>query len=197
MPSTDAVENNSMEEFLKRLIDQRAQLVEKRDNLERKATAILMVAKDQHGDTLSAEEDAEVRAHVDEMRGLGENIEALDKRIQEVGEEVRRSGTIANNLAKVRHTQQAAIHVKESAVYTKENRHQRSYVKDLIRLTMNLDPDGESRRRLFDHAQDVANNPEYQEYRADISRVDGSGGYAVPPAWLMDQYVTYARPGRA
>ena len=33
MPSTDAVENNSMEEFLKRLIDQRAQLVEKRGNL--------------------------------------------------------------------------------------------------------------------------------------------------------------------
>ena len=197
MPSTDAVENNSMEEFLKRLIEQRTQLVEKRDNLERKATAILMVAKDQHGDTLSAEEDAEVRAHVDEMRGLGENIEALDKRIQEVGEEVRRSGTIANTLAKVRHTERAAVHVKESAVYTKENRHHRSYVKDLIRLTMNLDPDGESRRRLYDHAQDVANNPEYQEYRADISRVDGSGGYAVPPAWLMDQYVTYARPGRA
>jgi HK97 family phage major capsid protein len=37
---------------------------------------------------------------------------------------------------------------------------------------------------------------ERYEYR-DISRVDGSGGYAVPPAWLMDQYVTYARPGRA
>jgi HK97 family phage major capsid protein len=192
----DAIENNSMEEFLKRLIDQRAQLVEKRDNLERKATAILMVAKDQHGDTLSAEEDAEVRAHVDEMRGLGENIEALDKRIQEVGEEVRRSGTIANNLAKVRHTERAAVHVKESRVYTAANKHQRSYVRDLIRFTTNQDHDGESRRRLFDHAQDVATEPEYQEYR-DLSRVDGSGGYAVPPAWLMDQYVTYARPGRA
>jgi HK97 family phage major capsid protein len=27
--------------------------------------------------------------------------------------------------------------------------------------------------------------------------VDGSGGYAVPPAWLMQQYVEVARPGRA
>jgi HK97 family phage major capsid protein len=59
-----------------------------------------------------------------------------------------------------------------------------------------MDNDGEARRRMMGHAQDVATGPEYQEYR-DISRVDGSGGYAVPPAWLMDQYVTYARPGRA
>jgi HK97 family phage major capsid protein len=61
---------------------------------------------------------------------------------------------------------------------------------------MNMDTDGNARDRLFRHAQDVATLPEYQEYR-DISRVDGSGGYAVPPAWLMDQYIELARPGRA
>jgi hypothetical protein len=50
--------------------------------------------------------------------------------------------------------------------------------------------------RLRRHAQDVATSEEYTEYR-DLSRVDGAGGYAVPPAWLMDQYIELARPGRA
>jgi HK97 family phage major capsid protein len=42
----------------------------------------------------------------------------------------------------------------------------------------------------------VATLDKYKEFR-DISRVDGSGGYAVPPAWLMSQYIELARPGRA
>jgi HK97 family phage major capsid protein len=198
MAITDAVENSSMEEFLKRLIEQRANLTEKRGNLQHKAEAVLMVAREarRDGDALLPDEDAEVRRYVDEMKTLGQDIEGLDTRIQEIGEEIKRSGQISANLAKVRHTERALIHVKESAVYTKDNRYQRSYVNDLIKLTLNMDNDGEARRRMMGHAQDVATGPEYQEYR-DISRVDGSGGYAVPPAWLMDQYVTYARPGRA
>jgi len=194
--NSDAPGAIDLQAYLNRLIDQRAELAEKRDNLESKATAILMVAQDTHGDTLSAEEDAEVRKHVESMRTLGTDIETLDARIKDTGEEVRRTGQIQANLAQVRNTQKAIVSVRESNVYTAENKHQRSYVRDLIRYTTNQDHDGESRRRLFDHAQDVATAPEYQEWR-DISRVDGSGGYAVPPAWLMDQYVTYARPGRA
>ena len=42
----------------------------------------------------------------------------------------------------------------------------------------------------------MATAPEYAEYR-DLSRVDGQGGYAIPPAWLMSQYIELARPGRA
>lgn len=195
----DAIENTSMQEFANRLIEKRAELCEKRDTLEHKANAILMVAKNQRGDagTLTSEEDAEVQQYIAEMRQLGTDIEGLDKRISEVGEEVRRTGEISANLAKVRNTQQSMVHVNESNVYTKELRHQRSWVNDLIRVnTPGGDDTGEARRRLMNHAQDVATAPEYQEYR-DISRVDGSGGYGVPPAWLMDQYITYARPGRA
>ena len=59
-----------------------------------------------------------------------------------------------------------------------------------------MDSDGESRARLASHAQQVVDHPAFQEHR-DLSRVDGSGGYAVPPAWLMNQYVELARPGRA
>jgi HK97 family phage major capsid protein len=35
------------------------------------------------------------------------------------------------------------------------------------------------------------------EYRVNPSRVDGQGGYFVPPLWLIDEYVDYARAGRA
>ena len=72
----------------------------------------------------------------------------------------------------------------------------RSWVNDLIMVSMNLDGTGECRDRLARHAQDVATSPNYAEYR-NLSRTDGSGGFAVPPAWLMDQYIELARPGRA
>ena len=86
--------------------------------------------------------------------------------------------------------------VYEPATYQKGDTRV-SYMQDLIKLSLNLDSTGEARSRLMRHAQDVAELPEYAEYR-DLSRVDGSGGYAgVPPAWLMDQYIELARPGRA
>jgi HK97 family phage major capsid protein len=71
-----------------------------------------------------------------------------------------------------------------------------SWFKDLIHQAANLDPTGESRARLARHAEEVATSFEFQEHR-DLSRVDGEGGYFVPPAWLVDQYIEFARPGRA
>jgi HK97 family phage major capsid protein len=77
-------------------------------------------------------------------------------------------------------------------------RHDRrtSWVRDLVLLQTGMDDSGECRRRLSAHAREVAEAPEFMEYR-DLSRTDGAGGYAVPPAWLMDQYIELARPGRA
>jgi HK97 family phage major capsid protein len=187
---------SSMEEFLKRLIDQRASLTEKRGNLQHKAEAVLMVARE-HGDgeNLSQDEDVEVRGYVDEMKKLGEDVEGLDTRIQQIGEEIRRTQDINKNLAKVRYSEKSLISVKEQQTYIKGDS-RRSYMRDLIMTTVNMDTDGECRRRLMNHAQDVATLPEYQEYR-DLTRVDGAGGYAVPPAWLVNQYVEFARAGRA
>jgi hypothetical protein len=69
--------------------------------------------------------------------------------------------------------------------------HATSYLRDLMRVSLNRDETGESRNRLMRHAEETD-----LEFR-DLSRVDGSGGYAVPPAWLMNQYVELARPGMA
>lgn len=71
-----------------------------------------------------------------------------------------------------------------------------SWVQDLLRAQLGMDDTYEARNRLRAHSEQVAQHPAYTEYR-DISRVDGQGGYGVPPAWLMDQYVDLARPGRA
>lgn len=71
-----------------------------------------------------------------------------------------------------------------------------SYLIDFMKVGLNRDDDYSARSRLASHAREVAEDPAYQEQR-DLSRVDGEGGYAVPPAWLMDQFIELARPGRA
>jgi HK97 family phage major capsid protein len=71
-----------------------------------------------------------------------------------------------------------------------------SYIRDLMRTQLGMDDTGESRQRLASHARDVAEDAAFVEFR-DLSRVDGNAGYFVPPAWLINQYVALARPGRA
>ena len=193
--NTDNVGSNSLDEFLRSLIARRTKLAERREQLQTKAESVLMVAREQGRENLETEEDTEVQRYMSEMRGVGKDIEALDARIGEVGEEVRRTGQITQGLQKIRSTEKSVLSVKEQATYTKGDP-RRSYMQDLIRMSLNLDDTGEARDRLMRHARDVATAPEYMEYR-DLSRVEGQGGYAVPPAWLMDQYVELARPGRA
>jgi hypothetical protein len=43
------------------------------------------------------------------------------------------------------------------------------------------------------HAVDVTTCAEYR----GLSRVDGQGGFFVPPVWLVSQFVELARSGRA
>lgn len=112
-------------------------------------------------------------------------------------EEQARKGEDSPALERIRRPNAgvARCRVYESSTYQRGD-HRHSYVQDLVRVQMNMDDTGSARERLLRHAQDVATLPEYSEHR-DLSRVDGSGGYAVPPAWLMDSYVELARPGRA
>ena len=75
-----------------------------------------------------------------------------------------------------------------------------SYLQDLCRVGMNMDYTGRARERLRRHAIDVETLPEYRTHQKEaraLSRVDGAGGYAVPPLWMMGEYIELARPGRA
>jgi len=189
------IDNVGMEEFLNQLIKRRKDAVGERDKSKGKAEAVLRLAKEAGRERLNDDEDAEFRQYTSDMKKLGAEIEGLDERIQEVSGEIERSGQLNKNLQNIRAAEQSVVRVKEQATYRKGDP-RRSYMQDLIRMQLNMDTDGQARDRLMRHAQDVATLPEYAEYR-DLSRTDGSGGYAIPPAWLMDQYVALARPGRA
>jgi len=184
-----------MEAYLKRMLQRRAQLVRQREALQEKAEAVLLEARSAGRDQLGPEEDSELRKYTKQMKALGADIAGLDERIEETRQEVERTGSISKNLAKIRQAETAVTRVREMAVYQQGDK-RRSYMQDLVKMSLNLDATGECRERLMRHAQDVATSDDYREFR-DIDRVDGTGGYAVPPVWLMNQYIELARPGRA
>lgn len=184
-----------MEDFLATLIKRRGTVHEERARAQQKAEAVLLLAREQGRETLETQEDDEFRKYVQEMQGKGAEIVNLDERIEEVRAEVERTGQINANLRGIRRAEGSITKVREQAIYQKGDG-RRSYIQDMIKLSLNLDDTGESRERLMRHAQDVATLPEYTEFR-DLNRTDGTGGYAVPPAWLMNQYIELARPGRA
>jgi HK97 family phage major capsid protein len=184
-----------LEAYLKRMLQRRGQLARQREGIQEKAEAVLLEARSAGRPTLNVQEDIELRNYTKQMKELGDDITGLDERIEETRAEVERTGSITRNLVAIREAENTVTRVKEQEIYQKGDP-RRSYMQDLIKLTLNIDDTGESRERLMRHAQDVRTSPDYKEFR-DLSRVDGSGGYAVPPAWLMNQYIELARPGRA
>lgn len=184
-----------LEDHLQRMLKRHTKLVRDRNDLKGKAEAVLMEARSAGREVLEAEEDTELRRYMSDMAKCGDEIKGLEERIEETRAEVERSGQISQGLANIRNAETALVRVKEQEIYQKGDQ-RRSYMQDLVKYQLNMDDTGECRERLFRHARDVATNPVYKEFR-DLSRVDGSGGYAVPPAWLMSQYIELARPGRA
>jgi HK97 family phage major capsid protein len=128
-----------------------------------------------------------------DLRGLGEEIAEYRAELGRSVIPAHLARLTLNPQANSRNTMNNAD--ARDLIYRRGD-HRQSWARDLIRMSLNLDSDGESRARLASHAQQVVDHPAFQEHR-DLSRVDGSGGYAVPPAWLMNQYVELARPGRA
>ena len=170
-----------------------SKLERKREDIRGACEQMLLEARADGRDQLNEGELIRYKHALADLRGLGE-------RIAEYRSELERSGMPAH-LARLSLNPQTTSrntmnnHDARDLVYRRGDPRQ-SWTRDLIRLSLNLDSDGESRRRLTSHAAQVVDHPAFQEQR-DLSRVDGSGGYAVPPAWLMNQYIELARPGRA
>jgi HK97 family phage major capsid protein len=78
-------------------------------------------------------------------------------------------------------------------VYSESGPH--SYFLDLVRQKMGR-ADAVTEKRILDHTNQVAAHPAYFEYRVGINATDGTGGEAVPPAWLNAAWVEAAHPGR-
>jgi HK97 family phage major capsid protein len=162
-------------------------LTVKRDEVRRAAEGICLEARSAGREYLSEGEAVRLKA-------AGRDLAGLDDRIAEIKSELARAGSppqLAHSSVEQERRPTVSVHVNEPQTYQRgDNR--RSYIRDLVRTACNLDPTGEALQNLRNHAQDVA---EFE--RRDLSRVDGQGGYAVPPAWLMNQYIELARSGRA
>lgn len=113
-----------------------------------------------------------------DFQSLSEQIDSID-----------RSGSLNPNAAAIR-SASARISVTEPRTYAPGNG--RSYLQDLIRVQTGTDGTGEAGAALRRHAVDVSTAPEYR----DLSRTDTAGGYFVPPAYLVDQFVAASRAGR-
>lgn len=189
------------QEFLQRLIKRRSELFQEKDVLKSKRAAIADVAKEagRPGDQLNDQEDAEFRQLTTDIKRVDAEIDKLDERIKELDEEMTRAGGQRSGQEVVNVAKAKLESIHEPAIYTKHAAisQRRSYIADLIKASRPGDHGSrDAAERLERHAQDVASNPEYTEYRA-INGTDGTGGYAIPPAWLMDQYIALARAGRA
>jgi HK97 family phage major capsid protein len=170
-------------------------LERKRDNIHAAAETMLQEARAAGRDELNIGEAQRLKHMMADLRGLGEHI-------QEYRSDLERA-QIPTHLSRLSHPTQTTTsrntmnsHADARDLIYRRGDHRQSWCRDLIRLSLNLDSDGESRARLTSHAQQVIDHPAFMEHR-DLSRVDGQGGYAVPPAWLMNQYIELARPGRA
>ncbi len=180
-----------MEERLKRLLALHAQATEDLKKLEAQRQAITDIVREEGREDLTVEEDADFRTKTAEIKAKQGEIDAYDERIKELSEEIERAGKLSESATAIKRAQSRIQSVKEAVAYEKGNG--ASYFRDMMRVARQMDVDGEAQERLRRHGVDVKTAKEYR----DLNRTDGTGGYAVPPAWLMDQYVDLARAGRA
>lgn len=186
-----------IQEHLNRLIKVREDRTAELNSLLEKRESILTVAEAQGRQDLNAAETTEYRQLTADIKPKQEEILNLGTLISEQSEELERSGQLDADTMAVRKASGRLDSIKEPTTYSRENT-RASYLQDVCRVGANMDYTGQARERLMRHAQDVETSTEkrYAEMR-DLSRVDGAGGYAVPPLWMMDDYVELARPGRA
>lgn len=181
-----------MDEMLKRLMDRLGDANKRRQGLVEARKAIVEIAKQEKrdSDALTEDEDKEFRGYSKQIEEVDDEIKSLDERITELSDEEKRS-QVAAAASRRAASVNAQLRVTEARTYERGNPN--SYLKDLAHSQIYGDP--EARSRLQRHAEEVAVEPEYKEYR-DLNRADGSGGSFVPPAWLMGQWIELARAGR-
>lgn len=166
-------------------------LIQRRDMARHSAERMLV----------AAEKAGRTQITKSEQRAL-EDIEGLNDRIAHLQREEDRKGLdyVADLQARIDSQTPRGKNMNARELHHLQYRANdptgHSWIRDYVRFNCQLDTDGESRRRLMQHAHEVASDGAYAEFR-DLSRTDGSGGYSVPPAWLMNQYIELARPGRA
>jgi HK97 family phage major capsid protein len=175
-------------ERLTRLIGLQEEARKSREALVTKRAAVMQVAEDEGREDLTEAEDTEFRGITTEIAEIDGQIEARNERIEELADEEKRAGNAAGAIRRAQLIESRISVTNEARTYEKGNG--RSYLVDLAKAQILGDTD--SRARLDRHALEVASEPEYRA----LNRTDGTGGYFVPPIWLMDDYEALARAAR-
>jgi HK97 family phage major capsid protein len=153
-------------------------------------TALLDATEDRGASELRASEQRQFDAHKSALDLLA----VYEAEIADGGRAQRSANAL--NGAGVR----GAFVTRENGTYEKHGDH--GYFRDMVAFRVN--GDGAALSRLQRHAQETEQRIERGDYvsadvsreQRDLSRTDGSGGYFVPPAWLMTDYIALARAGR-
>lgn len=186
-----------MEENLKRYEAALAKAEGERDALKAARTKIYADAEARGDENLTAEESAEYRAKTEAMKAVEERMDVIREQIKDAKEDIERSQ--ADETARKIQKDTKVEVLSEPATYQRGQRH--SYFHDLAQVTFNR-ADQATKDRMERHRAEAEKNPEMRklakvgdEYR-NLDRNDGTGGYAVPPLWMMNRFIELARAGR-
>ncbi len=172
---------------LAKLTELRAAALAEITTLKEARKALLDGVEAEAREDLTEAEDAEFRTNVEAVKAKQADVDDLSAQIADLEAEEERAG---KNEEMVKRALKPRVEVSESVTYERGNG--ASYFQDFMKRQLNM-ADDTVLERLRRHAVDVATG---KEYRA-LDRVDTSGGYHVPPAWLMSRHIELARAGRA
>lgn len=186
-----------MKDQLEKLQALRAKAAAKIEELKTERSAITDAVEAREDSDLTESEAADYRAKTEEINAKKAVLADLDEQIRDLEADIERAGTDKEEVREI--AKASAKVVSEPRAYEKGNG--QSYFADLARSAVNQ-ADEAVKERLARHSVDVATDPALRklgmvgaEYR-NLDRQQGSGGYAVPPLWMMERFIELARAGR-
>lgn len=186
------MENETKDQsYLARLLSTRSDLQKEVEVVESKADAIVAVARSAGRDILNDDEDRDYRDMLGKIKGLHAELAAKDSLIAAESEKNERKAELREGAAKAAAAQGRLESINEQATYVK--RGQNRFFRDVYDAFMG---DRNAHERLMRHEQDVRTLPEYAEFRTGLNTTTGSGGTFTPPAYLLADWIKFARPGR-
>lgn len=187
-----------MEERLERLRGLHAKATEEVAEAKAARKAISDAVEARGETDLTADETVAYRAKTSEIKTLQEKVSTLSDEIRELEEELERSGRNDATAAKI--AAGGAEVLSEPLTYEREGRN--SYFRDFAAVTLGR-ADQATKDRMNRHLTELDNHKEWRKAAKvgpgfrNLDRNDGTGGFAVPPLWLVNQFIELARPGRA
>ena len=185
-----------MDEQLQLFIEARREAQAKVASLKEERKAIRDAVEAEGRSDFTEDEFTAYRAKSDAIAAAQAEVAELDADIKNEEAEIARSGRAD---AETRRVATTTTEVKEPLTYQRGDG--KSYFRDMAKMQLGQ-ADEATKERLFRHATDVSTNKEIKkaarvgdEYR-NLDRNDGSGGYLVPPLWVMNELVELARAGR-